>query len=85
MLLSGLLSVDCSACFPRAPRTTYSEVALPVVRHLPHQSSIKKISYSPDDRLILEQHFLSEDSFFPADPSQHSDLTPKHRDPVERH
>lgn len=69
MLITGLFPMACSDSFIRALRATCPEMAPPTVgSHLPHQSSIQKISYMLTHRLTRSRPFLSGCSLFPDDP-----------------
>jgi hypothetical protein len=59
VLLTGLLSMACSACFLKEPRTTSPEKVLPLL----HQSLIKRVPTASQMRHFLSQrYFLSEDA-----------------------
>ena len=61
MLLTGLLTMVCSACSLIEPRTTSWSMAPPTVTcPNPHQPLIKKMPYSQ----VWWRHFLNWDSLF---------------------
>ena len=68
VLLTGLLSRACSACFLRAHRTQSPAVALTSVSQaFPHQSSLEKVHHWFSHRFIWWGHFFNWDFFFSND------------------
>ena len=70
VLLNGLLSVACSACFLICPGTTCLGVALAAMGWgLPHASLIKRIPHSHAHSTIWWSLFLNWASLFPGNSS----------------
>jgi hypothetical protein len=67
LLLTGLLTMACSACFLIELRTTNQMAPLTLCWTLPNGSLVKKMPYGLSYSLILWRHFLNWGSLLSDD------------------